>query len=73
MLDHDPKVIFVDNEGVFKEALRTSLYSDIFWDNFGGDFGHYTKRGEEILAGNIANAILVFLSTESSQPATKKL
>jgi len=51
-------VIFVDNEKVFKEALKQGNYNDYFTDDFGGDFGHATPKGNRILAQNIANVIL---------------
>jgi Tfp pilus assembly protein PilF len=52
------RVIFVDNERVFKEALKQSKYEEYFRDNFGGDFGHCTPKGNKLLAENIANTIL---------------
>jgi len=51
-------VVFVDNEKVFKDALRENNYKDIFTDFFGGDFGHCTAKGNYILAENIANVIV---------------
>jgi tetratricopeptide (TPR) repeat protein len=56
----DEGVIFVDNESVFKEALKKSgyKYKEYFRDMFGGDFGHCTPKGNMLLAQNIANVIL---------------
>ncbi len=54
----DEGVIFVDNERVFKEALKKSGYREYFRDMFGGDFGHCTQKGNMLLAQNIANVIL---------------
>jgi tetratricopeptide (TPR) repeat protein len=51
-------VIFVDNERVFKEAVKQSSYKEYFRDMFGGDFGHCTQKGNELLAQNIADVIL---------------
>ena len=51
-------IIFVDNEKVFKEALKKRSYKEYFTDIFGGDFGHCTYKGNRLLAGNIANVIL---------------
>lgn len=51
-------IIFVDNEKVFKEALKKRSYKEYFIDIFGGDFGHCTYKGNRLLAGNIANVIL---------------
>lgn len=51
-------VTFVDNEMVFKKALRNGTYNMYFADNFGGDFGHGTEKGNKLLAKNIADTIL---------------
>jgi tetratricopeptide (TPR) repeat protein len=51
-------VIFVDNESIFKNALKKLSYEDLFRDLFAGDFGHCTKKGNRLLAENIANVIL---------------
>jgi Tfp pilus assembly protein PilF len=54
----DEGVIFVDNEQVFKKAVRPSGYKEYFTDMFAGDFGHCTQKGNELLAQNIADVIL---------------
>jgi Tfp pilus assembly protein PilF len=51
-------VIFVDNERIFKEAIKKEGYKEYFTDMFGGDFGHCTRKGNRLLAENIANVIL---------------
>jgi Tfp pilus assembly protein PilF len=51
-------IIFVDNEKIFKDAIRKEGYKEYFRDMFGGDFGHCTKKGNRLLAENIANTIL---------------
>lgn len=51
-------VLFVDNEKIFKDALKQSSYKEYFVDAIAGDFGHCTYKGNELLAGNIANVIL---------------
>lgn len=51
-------VIFVDNEKVFKDALRKKSYRYYFTDTFGNDFGHCTPEGNRLLAENIADTIL---------------
>jgi len=51
-------VLFVDNENIFKNALRQSSYSEYFLDMFAGDFSHCTEKGNKLLAENIANVIL---------------
>ena len=50
-------IIFVDNEKIFKEALKKSGHKEYFIDMFGGDFGHCTKKGDQLLAENIADSI----------------
>ncbi|MFH1207974.1 MAG: tetratricopeptide repeat protein [Candidatus Omnitrophota bacterium] len=51
-------LIFVDNEKVFKGALKKGGYQEYFVDIFGGEFGHCTQKGNQLLAQNIADAIL---------------
>jgi tetratricopeptide (TPR) repeat protein len=51
-------IIFVDNERVFKNALKKDNYKEYFSDMFAGDFGHCTYKGNRLLAENIANVIL---------------
>jgi tetratricopeptide (TPR) repeat protein len=60
MLTDEPQnnIIFVDNERIFKEAVSKDGYNAYFTDMFGGDFGHCTEKGNRLLAGNIAAAIL---------------
>ncbi len=58
IFEKDEGVIFVDNEQVFKEALKQSNFKEYFKDMFAGDFGHCTPKGNKLLAQNIADAIL---------------
>ncbi len=58
IFEKDKGVIFVDNERVFKEAVREGSYNEYFRDMFGGDFGHCTPKGNLLLAQNIADVIL---------------
>jgi tetratricopeptide (TPR) repeat protein len=51
-------IIFVDNEQIFKKAVKKSGYKEYFIDMFAGDFGHCTEKGNRLLAENIANVIL---------------
>lgn len=57
MLDDRDDVIFVDNERHFKEAVRGAGYDAIFRDRAGGDFGHLTPRGIEILAAHLLETV----------------
>jgi len=50
-------IVFVDNEKIFKDAVRKAGYKEYFSDAFGYDFGHCTPKGNRLLAENIANAI----------------
>ncbi|MGE0268505.1 MAG: tetratricopeptide repeat protein [Candidatus Omnitrophota bacterium] len=58
LVGHDNNIIFVDNEMVFNAAVQKEGYDAIFIDNFAGDFGHCTPKGNGILARNIAETIL---------------
>ena len=60
IFEKNERAIFVDNESVFKEALKKSgyQYKEYFIDMFGGDFGHCTPKGNMLLAKNIADVIL---------------
>jgi len=51
-------MVFVDNEAVFKDALKEGNRKEYFIDMFGGDFGHCTFKGNQLLANNIAETIL---------------
>lgn len=51
-------IIFVDNEKIFREAVKKSSYKDYFKDMFGGDFGHCTPKGNRLLAENIGGIII---------------
>jgi tetratricopeptide (TPR) repeat protein len=58
IFEGEAEVVFVDNEKIFKDALRKSSYEEYFTDIFGGDFGHCTAKGNRLLAENIAHTIL---------------
>lgn len=58
ILNSDSRIIFVDNERLFKNKVAASEYSRYFVDHFGGDFGHCTGEGNALLAENLASAIL---------------
>ena len=52
------KIKFVDNEKTFKEAIREGMYEDYFVDRFAGDFGHFSDKGADLLAKNVAEVII---------------
>lgn len=58
MFDSARGIVFVDNERVFKDALKEGRFEDYFSDRFAGDFGHCTPLGNNILADNIAQVII---------------
>ncbi len=53
LLPDQEMIIFVDNESAFKQALSKGKYEDYFVDQFAGDFGHCTPRGNRLIAENI--------------------
>ena len=54
----DGSAIFVDNEKIFKDAVKKYGFKKYFTDMFGGDFGHCTPEGNRLIAQNLANVIL---------------
>ena len=58
MFDDPQGVIFIDNADVFRQALAQGSYDEYFSDRFAGNFGHCTRKGNRLLAGNMANTIL---------------
>ncbi|MCM8783027.1 MAG: tetratricopeptide repeat protein [Candidatus Omnitrophica bacterium] len=61
-------IIFVDNEAIFKEAVKKEGYTTYFKDSFAGDFGHCTLKGNRLLAENIATVVLKeYFSSENQQ------
>ncbi|MBI5881804.1 MAG: tetratricopeptide repeat protein [Elusimicrobia bacterium] len=54
----DEGIIFVDNQRVFQDAVESGSFETYFQDMFGGDFGHCTAKGNELLARNIADVLL---------------
>lgn len=57
MFDPKEDIIFVDNENLFKDALKEGDYEDYFVDRFAGDFGHCTRKGNRMIAENVADTI----------------
>ena len=56
------RIIFVDNGPVFKKAVAASSYSTYFKDRASGDTGHAMPAGNHLLAQNIADTIVPYLS-----------
>jgi tetratricopeptide (TPR) repeat protein len=57
LLAHDPAVVFVDNERLFRDAVATAPWDAYFTDAFAGDFGHLNRAGNRLLAENVARAV----------------
>ena len=57
MFKGDEGIIFVSNEENFKEALKSSPYEEYFVDRERGSFGHATKKGNQLIAENVAQVI----------------
>lgn len=53
----DEDIIFVDNRPNFREA-KGDKYNEYFNDKFGITFGHATKKGNRLIAENVADVIL---------------
>ncbi|MCM8791813.1 MAG: tetratricopeptide repeat protein [Candidatus Omnitrophica bacterium] len=64
-------IVFVDNEYIFKEAVKKEGYNVYFTDMFAGDFGHCTLKGNRLLAENIANVVLKEYFSPEIQGDTK--
>jgi len=58
ILRRHKEVIFVDNDKIFKNAVRGASYGEYFFDQFAGGFGHCTNKGDTLLSENLADAIL---------------
>ncbi len=52
------QVYFLSNEAVFVDALQQKNYQELFYDHFGGSFGHLTKYGNFLLAENISKYLM---------------
>lgn len=62
ILNGHEDVPIVDNKGIFEKALEEGGYEEYFTDRFGGHFGHCTRKGNRLLAENIAEAVLKLIS-----------
>lgn len=58
------EILFVSNKDNFQEALLNGKYEDYFIDKCYGDIGHATKRGNRLIAENVANAVRGMLEQE---------
>ncbi len=51
------KSLLIDNEQIFKDALKAYTYDELFTDKFAGNFGHATSLGNYLIAENLLNRI----------------
>ncbi len=58
IFNSESNIIYVDNESIFKDALKKDDYGKYFSDMFGGDFGHCTIEGNRLIAKNAAKVLL---------------
>lgn len=58
MFDKNEDILFVSNEENFKKEIETNGYFSVFRERFFGSFGHLTSKGADMVAENVANAIL---------------
>jgi len=56
-VDDKAGIFFVDNQEIFRVAIRWAGYAAFFSDCF-TCFGHCTSRGNQLLAENIAESII---------------
>ncbi|MBR9679064.1 MAG: hypothetical protein GON13_02245 [Nanoarchaeota archaeon] len=57
-LEDQTKIIFISNKENFEEYLKQGKYDELFYDSFGKSFGHATKKGNIMIAENVAKIIL---------------
>lgn len=51
-------LMFVENSSNFEAVLKKGRYADFFTDNFAGDFGHCTGKGNRLIARRLAETIM---------------
>ena len=62
MLPANQGIIFVSNKWLFDRALSREPYSAIFSDRFMGSWGHCTRKGNHIIAENLAGTFASLLT-----------
>ncbi len=58
LVGNTEEVMLVDNQQLFEDAVAERAYQEYFTDIFGGNFGHCTRRGNRLLAENVARRVL---------------
>ena len=61
---------YVDNERVFRQALETSSYDELFIDRFAGDFGHCSERGNWLIVENLIATVFRPMFVDDRGPGT---
>lgn len=56
--DNTTGIIFIDNEKIFKKAIKKTRSGIYFDDSFADDGGHLTAKGNRLLAETIADVLL---------------
>ena len=51
-------VFFIENEESFMKTVKEEGVDEVFIDLFGGDFGHCTFKGNQLIAQNVAHLII---------------
>ena len=54
----DENITFISNQENFKDALDKYPDDEIFVDHFAVSWGHSTKKGNQLIAENVANEVL---------------
>lgn len=72
LLGSPENIIFVDNDGIFRKAVANKGPDFYFRDMFGGEFGHCTGDGNELIADNVAGTLAPYFQTTGVLPAAKK-
>ncbi len=55
--DFGETVVFVDDGAAFRKAVAAGGYARYFRDVYGGNFGHLTGEGAQLLADTVADAL----------------
>lgn len=61
-------VTFVDNQAVFQEAVGRLGFKALFWDRFAGDFGHLTRKGNDLLSRHLIRTVFDPLLSHGEGP-----
>ena len=54
----DENITFIENKDNFERAFSNSSFNGYFVDDFGWTFGHATRKGNRLIAENVADVII---------------